>query len=438
MYVFLNQLLCVLTLLLIILMAVRYRYLLLKPSIVFLTCFHIQIQWAATFQAGYIEQYLPHPYAFLMLAQVFPLLGLIVGFFLFHNRTLRVYRKIADAGIAGLEVNPRSLILLFGAVLVILLVYLAVVPLAKTGIYAILLDPLGATEARESSLKLLDSALLQYSFSLLKSALAPLLCVLASLYFIRHIKQWQPTRSALALALILFTLITVSLPGARTPAAMLILTIFIALFIAYNMPIKLRYMLPALLLIIALPVFFTLVREGQNLNIANFFQYLQGGIFNRIFVVPMETGLWHVHYAQDVGFVGVAGIPKLAEMLAVEPVNLGNIIYMSYSPYQVASGLSNTSFVFAYYSCFGIVSLLFSWLATWALDLAVLWMDKLKSYALLLATAASLITASFAFISTMYTTALITNGFILILAIAWMLDRFVSSCLAINNRKKIK
>lgn len=167
----------------------------------------------------------------------------------------------------------------------------------------------------------------------------------------------------------------------------------------------------------------TIFRESREFSPEVFFELLQGGVFNRIFSVPMETGLWHSHYAQTNGFVGVAGIPKLADFFGVEPLNLGNIIYLKYSLYSQASGLSNTCFVFAYYSCFGMISMIFSLLALWSLDLSIFVLSRIRNKAILLATIATLGTSCFAFIATVFTTALITNGFLIILLLAFMLDR---------------
>ncbi|MCP5047327.1 MAG: hypothetical protein GY940_09165 [bacterium] len=438
MYVFLNWFCCLLTSLLLTIVILRYRFLLIKPSIIMIAFFHLQIQWAATIKAGFIEQYLPSHYDFLLLAQVFPLLGLAVSFFIFHRRTVKVYSRIITTGVENLEFKTRNLVILLGAMALVLMVYLSMVPLSSTGIYAILLDPLESKLARETSLKLLDSALLKYGFSYMKSALAPLLCVLTMIFLIRNLKQKKPGRSALGAIIILFAMAAVSLPGARMPAAMLILTMLFALYLAYNMPLNPTYPIIAFLMIISLPVLMTLFREGQGFDLAGFFGQLQGGIFKRVFVVPMETGLWHAHLAQTTGFTGITAIPKLAELMAVDPINLSNIIYLKYSPYHLASGLANTGFVFAYYSIFGIGSLAFSLLGTWALDLAIPLMDKLKNNALLLATCASLAIAGTKFVATMFTTVLITNGFLLILVTAFILDRLSNYSIVSPARKGLE
>jgi hypothetical protein len=433
-FVFLNWFLCIGTALLLGLVIWRYRFLLIKPSIIVIVFFHLQVQWAAAAQASYIEQYLPRPYDFLLLSQVFPLLGLLVSFFILHQKNHRLYTKLTRVSLDSLEIKTRPLVILFSGITLIVLIYLAFVPLAQTGVYRILVDPLASADARESSLKLLDNELLRYGFALLKTALAPLLSVLAIFYFLQNMKQLKLLRGTAALVIFLLTLMAVMLPGARMPGGIVILTVIFALFIFYHMPLRFSYVFLTLVLILGLAALITLLREGQDLSLLLFLDKLKGGIFERVFVVPMETGLWHAHYAQELGFVGIAGIPKLAEVVGLDPINLSNVIYIKYTKYFIYSGLSNTCFVFSYYTCFGIGSLVFSLLGLWALDLAVLVFEKLRHHAILLAAVAAVATSSIGFAYTVYTTALLTNGFLFILIIAFLLDRLADFSLVAKHR----
>jgi len=422
-YVFLNWLFCVLTFLLLIGVIWRYRYLVIKPSIIVIGMFHIQIQWAAAVDAAYIELYLPQPYDFFILAQLFPLIGLIVSFFFLHKRTAAVYSRIAENTYDSLQIKKRTVLILMAVILFILAIYLVTVPLASTGIYAILLDPLESTMAREESLKLLDNAFLKYGFALLKSALAPVLSVLVALWSIQAFKRKKYLSALVGIGIIFFTLVVVLLPGARMPGVVVILSILMAIFLIRKLPIRPLYILISSLLILSLPVFMTMSREGKEINASIYMEYMKGGILHRVFVVPMETGLWHAHYGQDAGFVGVTGIPKLAELMGQESITLPNVIYMKYSPYSVPSGLSNTCFVFAYYACFGMMAWIVCLIGLWALDLSILVFQRLRSNALLIAAIAAIATSSMAFISNMYTTVLITDGFVIILLLAVILDK---------------
>ena len=77
---------------------------------------------------------------------------------------------------------------------------------------------------------------------------------------------------------------------------------------------------------------------------------------------------------------------------------------------------------------------MFSLLGLWALDLAVLVFEKLRHYAILLAAIAAIGTSSIGFAYTVYTTALLTNGFLFILVIAFFLDRLVDFSLVAKRR----
>jgi hypothetical protein len=438
MYVFLNGLFCAATFMLLAFIVIRYRFLVLKPSVVIIFFFHIQIQWAATFQAAYIEAYLPDPYSFLILSQVFPFFGLAVSFFILHKPFRRVSERIMESNIWSLDLQSRSVWILFFSILAIVLIYLSVVPLSRTGIYAIFRDPLSSYEAREQSLKLLNNPFLKYGFSFLKSSLAPMLSVFSMIMFFQGFRARRIDHMVIAGGIFSFAMVSVMLPGARMPGGILILTIILAIFIIFKMPIRPGYIFLSFFLVMGLPVVMTIFREGRELNIFLFFEYLQGGVFKRIFVVPMETGLWHVHYAQVNGFLGVAGVPKLASFLGVMPVPIGNLIYLLYSPYSLVSGVSNTCFVFAYYSFFGILSIVFSWIGLWCLDLAVLVFARIRNRAILLASVAAIGTSSYWFVSTMFTTALITSGFIVILIVSYFLDRFSKFTITTTSQENQK
>lgn len=435
-YVFFNWLFCIITAVLLIVIFLRYRFLFIKPSFMFLTFFHIQIQWAATIQSAYIENFLMYPYSFFILAQIFPLLGLVVSFFVLHKKTKQVYSRIYGLDIFSFRLKEKNLLILFLMILIIVIFYFLKVPLSHTGLYAIFLDPLNSAFARESSLKLLDSWILRYSFSFLKSVLAPLLSILITIYFFQNLKKINILKSLISIFVFFFILIAVSIPGARMPFAMLILAVFLAFYFKKGMPVRPVYIIFVFVLILIFPILMTIFREGKEFNLSLIGVYLKGGIFKRVFVVPMQTGLWHVHYAQEMGFLGVTGIQKLAMLFGVEPMNISNIIYWKYTTYSVYSGLSNTCFAFLYYSCFGLVSIIFSFLGLWALDFSILVFAKIKDRAILLAVIASIASSAFYFVSTSYTIALITNGFVILLIVSLILDKFSKNTIVKENKTK--
>lgn len=422
-FVFLNLSFCVITFLAFAAIFLRYRYLFVKPSILVLAFFHLSIQWAAAFQASAIELFLPRPYPFFVLAQVFPLLGLVGSFFILHRRAAIVSQRCAGS-VMDLDVHPYQIVLLFFAVLGIAGLYLMTVPLSQTGLAAIFIRPEESHQARELSLKLLDNALVRYAFSFLKTVFTPLLVVLATVWLLQNLRRLRVAAALFCTICLGVSFVAVVLPGARLPGALLFFTIIWALLLRYKIKIKPLYFFPAVLLVVGLPVVLTVMREGQDLNLLAFLDYLKGGIFERIFVIPMEVGLWHVHYAQTSGFVGIAAIPKLAVLFGETPLYVPNLIFQKYTLYELESGSAVTSFVFSYYSYFGMVSFVFSLLALWSLDLTLLVFRRFRNNAMLLAALAALHTSSIAFVSTDFTTVLITNGFLLILVVGVLLDRY--------------
>jgi hypothetical protein len=136
----------------------------------------------------------------------------------------------------------------------------------------------------------------------------------------------------------------------------------------------------------------------------------------------MEMGLWHAHYAQTSSFIGVAGIPKLAVLLDVEPINVANRLALIYGPQTFDTQLANASYVFSHYAYFGLGSLVFSLLGLWLLDVA-LWVYRRLGDTMLLPCVASTTVASLGFVSVDYTIGLVTNGFIVTLVVAWVTDR---------------
>jgi len=423
-FVFINWFTCGLTLLVLVLIFLRHRYLFIKPSMIVIVFFHLQIQWAATIFSGYIEAFLPNPFPFFFLVQGFPLISLVVSFFLLHNKAHDVFNRVATGDFESIRVRPIHIISFLTLGTLIVFFYLLRVPFSSTGLFAIFVDPMGSAEAREQSLKLLNEPALKYAFSFFKTVFAPMLAVLSTVYLMQSFKKLRLVRVLAAGVTLIYIISAVSLPGARKPAALIVFAVFWALFLVKRMKVRPVYVLLTVFLVVLLPVLLTVFREGQELNLLQFADYLSGPVLERIFYIPMEVGLWHVHYAQKFGLIGIAGIPKLAELFAVEPVNVMNLIYTKYTFFDLSSGFANTSYVFSYYSFFGLISLIFSCVLLWLLDLGLLVFDRMKNSGLILAGIAALTSSSISFVAIDYTIGLITNGFLVILIVVVLMERY--------------
>lgn len=420
-FVFINWLLCSISSIALAIVLWRYRFLFIKPSIMVIVFFHLQIQWAATIYSGMIQTYLPDPVSFAFLVHGFPLIGLFISFFIMRRNSKIVWYRITDTyyGISG-SIN-RAVIILLAYATVVVFWYLSYIPIWKTGLFTIFLNPQFSAQAREESLKLVTNIPLRYAYSFLISTFAHLLAAIIALLIAQSLKQRRIAMSFINAFILINIFILVSFSGARSPAAVIILLIFFLFYLKSGAPLKLSYILFSGLAVLSLPVLLSILREGKEFNIFIYFQYLSESIFKRVFVLPMLTGLYHAHYAQTVEFFGIAGIPKLAYIFGITPVNPANIIYLQYSSWALPSGLANTCYVLSYYSYFGLISFIFSLFGLWLLDLSLLLYRRLSDK-LLLPCIASVSIASISFVFSDYTTVLLTQGFGLLLILSWALD----------------
>ena len=238
----------------------------------------------------------------------------------------------------------------------------------------------------------------------------------------RSIQRKLLIRSLVDAAGIVAVLFVVSLTGARSFAASILLAIVLSFLLSKGLPIKPFYIVLAAITVLVFPTVFTILREGRVLTVSDLQYYMFGPIARRVFVDPMRGGLWHVHYGQTVEFFGLAGIPKLAVLFGVEPVNVPNIIGLRYEKYTLETVNSNASYVFSYFSYFGLISFPFSLIALWLLDLA-LWVYGKLSDSLLLACVSAVSVSCIGFVSSDYTTVLLTHGILVSLMGALIVDR---------------
>jgi len=421
-FAFLNWFCCLLTSLLLGLVVWRQRFLLVKPSMIVITFFHLMVQWAATVNSPYIETYLPNPWVFALLSQGFPLIGLLVSLWTWRRSAFVIWRRLHQPRPVSMRVRRKAIAFLAAYLVLFVPFYLSYVPPTKTGLYAVFADPLNSALARESSLKLVASPLIAYGYAFMASVFGPLLAVLLADSFYRNLKRRRWLRSLATAVGVGGVVVAVSLTGARSYAAAIIMTILLAAWLRRGLPLNPVYVVLAALSVLTLPTLLSILREGNVVEWARFWAYLRGAIFWRVFYLPMKTGLMHVHYAQTVGLFGVRAIPRLAALLGIPPVNAPNVIALTYSSTALATSIANTAYVYAYYSYFGLPSFAISLLGLWGLDIA-LWAYRHISDRLLLACVASVSVASIMFVNMEYTIVLLSNGFATLLVVAWIIDR---------------
>lgn len=404
-----------------VLVLARRPWMLVKPSVTVIVFFHIMVQWAAALNARDVYYFLPNPWPFLLLAHGFPLLVLIGSMCTLNRAYRRVWVTITSAG--AITAPSRAAIRVLSVLVVLIAVlYLSSIPLRTTGLYMIFDDPLNSQIAREDSLKLIESPLVRYLFSFMVSAFVPLLAVLL----------WSRIRRSLALgrwafalrdvAFISALLVIVSPTSARGYAASVVLTVLLSECLRNTVRFRPIFLMGSVLSVLTIPTILTVWRQGEDLAFPAFWDVLVNGILSRVFYGPMMVGSWYVHYAQTHGFVGIGGVPKLASVLNEQAIDVQNVIGLTYVSTTIDTISANASFVFSYYCYFGLVVFPLCVAAVCALDLAVLVYERLSRSDLLLACVASFSVAVVSVVSTDYTTALVSNGILMVAATAYVLN----------------
>ncbi len=321
----------------------------------------------------------------------------------------------------------------------ILLLYLATVPLRSLGIVAVFTAPENAALARERGLKLLSSSFLKYSVLLHCAALAP---VLVGLMFL-----WRPRRVILRGLLwgvaIPVVLLSVGLTGARSMSARL-LVVLAVVYVLRRGIIRRGIALPlAALAGILFITLLTVARSGMisELSVDLTARFMRTGVFNRLFVIPFETGVWTNLYAQEHGLLGVSGIRPLAVLAGVDYLNVPNAVAQAYARNPMPSSSANTCFLFAFQGCFGIwAGWIVSVVLLCGLDYLLHFFRGLKPV-LLPAFLAALLTATLSLLSSAYTTSLLSHGILPIVALAtgiqfvsqWRVRRRLAGCTACHR-----
>jgi len=426
-FIVVNWLLVILTFIVLLGAIARDRSLLVKPSIMAIIFFHIMCQWGAALHAGRVEYLLPQPWIFVLLSHGFPIIGLAVSLLSGRGGARETWQRITSQEATDLSGKRRALSFLALFFVLFMVVYLSQVPLRNTGLYNILFSDTSSAEvalARERSVNLLPNPLLRYGHNIMMAVFAPLLAVLAMQLMLAHWRRRSRLRAAFYLGCLVAILAAASISGARSYSAYTFMLIFFAWLLQKGFPIKPVQFILAVIVILTLPTMLTILREGRALTVKGFISYLGGHTLKRVVIVPMETGLQHVHYAQTHGAFGMQAIPRLAKTKGIKPLKVPLFISKVYYGNPLETTTSNTSYVYAYYSYFGLIAFVPCLLGLWLLDLSLLVYRRLSAN-LLLACVACVAIAANKFSGTEYTIGLFTFGFVFLLLVGWAVDRAV-------------
>jgi hypothetical protein len=401
----------------------RNRYLLVKPSVLLVVFFHMMIQWAATIEAATIYETLPNPVAFAILAHGFPLVVFLGGLWLLQHDARAVFRSLTMEGGYSQARFVRIGLITGTVVLVVLSLYLNYVGFANTGLFALLSGFSDADVAREESLKLLPSLSIQYGYAFMAATAAPFAITAFAVWGVRARGLMRGKSALAAAALVVAILAAVSMSGARGYGAHLILVLLFCWFFRRGAPFQPGVAIVAALLVLTVPAISSVIREGQELTAGTLYVYYLG-IIDRTFKTPMWIGYYYVHFAQTDHFFGIGAIPKLAAFWDVPFQAPANIIGLTYVANRIQTIHANGSFVFTYYSYFGLWVFPLCCLGAWLLDVALVVYRRLSREMLLL-TVPAIAACVQNLTSADYTTALLTHGFVPILAFATVLDHLV-------------
>jgi hypothetical protein len=404
------------------------RSLLVKPSIMVILFFHVLCQWGTALQAGRIESFLAKPWIFALLSQGFPVIGLAVSLFTWRRRSRALWGRIIDRKPADISAKNKALVLLAIFFIFFIFLYLSRVPFHSTGLYKIVFShatPAESFLARDQSVKFLDNTFLRYGHNIMMAVFAPLLAVLTAQIILVHWQRRNWLWVLFYLVCLGLILLATSISGARAYSAYIVMAIFFAVLLGRGFPIKPVFLVFAVFLILTFPTILSLLREGKVVTVKSFFDYLRGNTLNRVVIIPMETGLHHVHYAQEHGFFGIQAIPKLAAILGIKSLNVPNFIARTYSGNLLDTTTENTAFIYAYYSYFGLIAFIPCLIGLWLLDMCLLVYQKLSDN-LLIPCSACISIATNTFSNTEYTISLFSQGFLLLLLVSWAVDRAVA------------
>ena len=317
-YVIMNVSFCLATSCWIAGLFVTHRYLFIKPSMLLLAFSHVFFQCPLALYSGYYEQFLPDPYAFALLVHAYMIMGLLVSVFTYRRSAESAWNQITDPRLLDNAVSMRAVVFTTSLVACVVAAYLAYVPFKSTGLYAIFATPSLAAEAREKSLKLLDSQTLQYAYSLMVSSVAPLLAVMLGVLLLKGWRKRDFVKFSLHIIFLFLLMFSVSMTGARISAVNLILVIAIAFVFSKGLPFQPLKLSLLIIFLLLPPTMLSILREGKAVGLGTVFEYLEY-LARRAFIMPLDTGSLYVHYAQTHSPSGISAIPKLAAILGIAP-----------------------------------------------------------------------------------------------------------------------
>ena len=299
------------------------------------------------------------------------------------------------------------------------LVFLYLSEVRTVPLLAVLKNP-GAyyelSQLREQSFKLLDTRL-SYPYFWLRVFFFPFLIMLTLGYYLRtRHKGW-----------LLFFLVSLGAGTlyagfslAKMPVAAIFLMVALFIYVYRSGQIGIRFILLALGLIFAFPLFVILtVQYGMGVGLLDAIS----GIFRRLFYAPAYVLYYYFEIFPDqVGYLYGRSIGKLAWLMGWEHFNTANYVYRYLFPSGAESGLSNAAFIGNLHADFGLLGVLIGGLFVGFLMQAIqIFILRRRKTILNLAVYTFLIFAFWLLNQTALPIVLLSNGVILALILPWVI-----------------
>lgn len=392
----------------------KRRCLMVKPTIWVIGYFHLQIQWAAAITSAKIEAEMLYPWHFFVLCHIVPITALLISLGTFRRTSEQIWARLRGPTARNPVLSSPETLLLMLAWFFVLALYFSVVPIGQTGLWITLTsrDYLTSVLAREDSLKLISNPFVKYFYAYNANFLALFFGFFAALRAFYSIKARKFAGVLFWSLLFMALVISSGLSGARSPAAVIIMGTFLGFWIRSGAPLNPVRLSLAAFLVLAIPSLVTLFRSGDAITFENFTGQFQETVLARAFYVPMETGMVHCKYVQENGYWGLAGTGKIATLFGVEYINTANhLANVIFGNSVVNTGLVSTSYVFIYYSNFGLTIVPLIIILLVAIDFILLFYRTFSDKYLLPGLTA-INTGCICLIGSDYTTLFLTYGYV--------------------------
>lgn len=402
-------------------------YEMVRPSMMFAASMMVFLNVAAAFFTLKVDASFSRTPELRFLSIIFPLGVLAWGIFTptLSNTAKSLVVRCKDTKIHSSTDGfaLRITILLLGsASFFIMALYLSEVSIWNTGLSALFFesDSNRMYMARELSLKLVDNNFVRYSYSWHVAVLAPLQGILVLFTKPQHIAS-KIARILYLLAL----LISVSLTGAKFPPGYFFLLISLALFLRKQ---SVRALLGVFLAGVAILGFGIMIKiklggGWDNLSFQLFSSSLCSLAWERIIIIPFETGIQANSYMETFSLPLFSTIRPLAWIAGVDYVNLPNIVARELIVHGDTTMSNNTCFIYDFQAAFGLyVGWFVAVMCLVTLDFGLFVFERLGSIRLC-AFLAAFLGSSYSLLSSAYSVSLVTHGILLSIVLGYGFSR---------------